>query len=396
MDSFNLPSHGKKTSPVLGKLQSFEDKSGARIDVILNIVGDPDQREKALTLIKEAAENASFIPRYGNFILPESNLNTKFEFVRFDELDRYFIKLEKSKEGELERKLDELQIAQTNTPLSHFTSIDNLTSCLNQLLSKPSNNDKYILKPRIFFGKCLFFEIKNPEKPFTLQEWLNFQLLPRTRRMDNDRIGSSEFNQDVPTFLENFEKLRYNFEFKEDEKRVAKGDVQGTSYIYYDVESNVKRKLKLRWNVDDKKWEISKHIRNYNRLANFDFISGSKTPDFRLSAKTHFEILPKNFQTEWFENIQTDIPGLWYKKIDKNIKNVVVRQVIEKRRFSNKCYKLTFSTIRQENKMGTVNQKFITLKHHSWSQDEIDLNNNEHFNNVVNAIHFAKEILSQM
>ncbi|CAI2177841.1 11085_t:CDS:2 [Funneliformis geosporum] len=396
MDSYSLPSHGKKPSPVLGKIQSFENKSGARIDVILNIAGDHEQREKALTLIKETVENASFIPKYGNFILPESNLNTKFEFVRFDEFDRYFIKKEKSNEGELERKLDELQIAQNTTTLSNFTSFDNLTPCLNQLLSTPSNNDKYILKPRIFFGKCLFFEIKSPEKPFTLQEWLEFRLLPRTRRGDDDRIGSSEFNQDAPTFLENFEKLKNHFEFKEDEKKVAKGEFKGTSYIYYDVEPNVKRKLKLRWNVDEKKWKISKHIRNYNRLANFDFLSGSKIPDFRLSAKTHFEILPKTFNAEWFENVQTDIPGLWYKKINPNIKNLVVRQVIEKRRFSNKCYKLTFSTIRQEDKKGIQNQGFITLKHHSWSQDEIDLNNNEHFNNVVNAIHFAKEILSQI
>ncbi|PKC04903.1 hypothetical protein RhiirA5_361896 [Rhizophagus irregularis] len=91
---------------------------------------------------------------------------------------------------------------------------------------------------------------------------------------------------------------------------------------------------------------------------------------------------------------------MWFKSndfIDTIIKRAVVRQVIEKKRYKNKDFFITFSTVKQDNRGKITIQNFIKLKHRFWKQkiSKISLDNVEDFMKSASEIlHYARELIS--
>ncbi|CAB4389537.1 unnamed protein product [Rhizophagus irregularis] len=425
------------------KVRQFENQSGARIRVdsepsntMIRIFGNSSQREEAKILIRDTLEKTSFIPTVSYFILSESSFdNNRLKFVEADEESsngrtRYFVKFIKDDDDEYNEpdELDEVNIEDyLHITPCQFNTFDKLDDCLDILSSKLKSNfrqrsadslfsEKIILKPRIFFGKVLFFEMDNPKDSFTLRDWYKFNVLSgRGRRgstgEDNgNRDGKTvnvEFQQDSPQVYEDFKVLQQKFGFKVHHKRPSKDKTKGCVYIYYTPTStNKKRKLKLRWDEDENKWKVVNHSHSINRLANFDIVSGSKAPDFRFSLKTHYDLSSEGSKVEeiinniQFSNSFAERDGMWFKSNDFSdtlMQKAVIRQVIEKKSFRNESYHITFATIKHcdiNNRIST--QKLITLKHHTWAQS-VTLNNTEAFmNNVFDTLNYVQDMISTL
>ncbi|GBB90923.1 hypothetical protein RclHR1_01800008 [Rhizophagus clarus] len=438
-ERLNLVTGNKGSS----KVRQFENQSGARIRVssepsntIIRIFGNSSQREEAKVLIRDILERTSFIPTVSYFILSESGFdNNRLKFVEADEESsngrtRYCVKFLKN-DNNIHDEPDELDDVNIEDYLHitpcQFNTFDKIDDCLDILSSKLKSNlrqnssdslfsEQIILKPRIFFGKVLFFEMDNPNDPFTLKDWYKFNVLSgRSRRgsvgeNNENRNGKSvnvEFQQDSPQVYDDFKVLQQKFGFKVHHKRASKDNTKGSVYIYYTSSStNKKRKLKLRWNDDENKWKVVNNSHSINRLANFDIISGSKAPDFRFSLKTHYDLSSEGSKVEdiinsiQFSDSFTERDGMWFKSSDFTdtlMQKAVIRQVIDKKSFRNENYHITFSSIRHcdINDRITV-QKLITLKHHTWSQD-VTLNNIEGFmNDVVDTLNYVQEMVSTL
>ncbi|RIA81079.1 hypothetical protein C1645_791298 [Glomus cerebriforme] len=429
---------GVRGSP---KIRQFENESGATIRVeyernaaTIKISGNSSQRGEAKVLIKDILEKTSFIPTVSYFVLGESGLNNnKLKFVESDEESpnrrtRYSVKFLNNEDTEIE-EVDVInyrieEFLQLNP--CQFNTFDKIDDCLDILSTKLNSNarrrstnslfsEQVILKPRIFFGKVLFSEIVNPEDPFTLQEWYRFNIISgrgRRESINSDDVGSHrngkkvnvEFQQDSHQLYDDFKILQQKFGFKVDHKRIDQD--KGSIYIYYTPSSNKKRKLKLSWNEEENKWKIVNHSHNINRLANIDIVSGSRVPDFRLSLKTHYSLSSEGSKVEEIINkIQlaqdfTERDGMWFKSSDFTdtlMQKAVIRQVIDKKRFRNENYHITFSSIRHcDINNITTTQKLITLKHHTWNQD-ISLDHVEGFmNNVVDTLHYVQEMMATL
>ncbi|RIA92887.1 hypothetical protein C1645_844598 [Glomus cerebriforme] len=237
--------------------------------------------------------------------------------------------------------------------------------------------EKIILKPKIFFGKILFFDVINPEDPFVIQEWYRFNAFANYESVEDcscDKVFQGKKN---------------------------KGSID---IGYVPTEHKLKR-LKLRWNETENKWKIVQNFHSLNRLANIDIISGSKSPDFRLSLKTHYEIPSEGSKVEEvINNIQsaknfTKKNGMWFRSKDFDntiIKKAVVRQVIEKKRFKNENFFITFKTIKEDKNNIITIEKSITLKHHTWNQ-EINLDNVDVFmKSVIDTILYVRKMLNAL
>lgn len=248
-------------------------------------------------MIRDILEKTSFIPTVSYFILSESGFdNNRLKFVEVDEESsngrtRYFVKFTKDDDDRYNEpdEFDDVNIEDyLHITPCQFNTFDKLDDCLDILSSKLKSNfrqssadslfsEQIILKPRIFFGKVLFFEIDNPKDSFTLKEWYKFNVLSgRGRRgsvgEDNgNRDGKTvnvEFQQDSPQVYEDFKVLQQKFGFKVHHKRPSKDKTKGCVYIYYTpTTTNKKRKLKLRWNEDENKWKVVNNSHSINRLG---------------------------------------------------------------------------------------------------------------------------------
>ncbi|GBB89758.1 hypothetical protein RclHR1_16550005 [Rhizophagus clarus] len=437
-------------------IKQYEKQTGASIIVntgqntTLTISGDSSQFMKAKVLIRDFLEKTSFIPALSYFILvePVSN-NIKLKFTKFNEktveihddggdyandddddddddidsLDgsdiktRYFIEFNETEDDHDADNPEEF--LNLITPCQ-FNTLNKIDDCLERLFLKIKTTikrsltfpDKIVFKPKIFFGKLLFFNLINPEDPFVLQEWYRFNVLSKRGRSESiddcscddgglydSKIVNNEFQQGSTLVENNFEKLRQKFEFKlVDEQGKNKEKVN----ITYVPTANKKRKITLRWNERENKWKVAINAHGSNRLANIDVVSGSKAPDFRFSLKSFYDLPSEGTEIEKTINeVQSRIPderdNMWFKSKDFKgtiINRAVIRQVIKKKCYKNENYSITFSTVKQEEKGKFFIQDSITLKHRFWDQ-EISLDNVEEFiMSIMETFLYAREMIS--
>jgi hypothetical protein len=248
-------------------------------------------------LIRDILEKTSFIPTVSYFVLAESGFDhNKLKFVEVDDeltngRARYFVKFLKDEDDRYNGsdELDDINIEDyLHITPCQFNTFDKIDDCLDILSSKLKSNfrqnstdslfsEQIILKPRIFFGKVLFFELDNPNDPFTIKDWYKFNVLSaRGRRGSvgednenrNGRTVNVEFQQDSPQVYDDFKVLQLKFGFKVHHKRASKDNRKGSVYIYYTpLTTNKKRKLKLRWNDEENKWKVVNNSHSINRLG---------------------------------------------------------------------------------------------------------------------------------
>ncbi|RIA80983.1 hypothetical protein C1645_881860 [Glomus cerebriforme] len=438
------------------KIKQFKKESGAYINVIrektittLLISGNSSQLRDAKILIRDFLEKTSFIPTLSYFILAESDYsnNNKLKFVKFDDGTEEVVKLD---DGDNEYYNDEetndsrrtryyIEFLQQNnnnldevddnrpedflnliTPCQ-FNTFDKLDQCLERLSLKiktifaksPAFPSRLILKPKIFFGKLLFFDLIDSEDHFVIQEWYRFDVLTiRGRRETVDdctcdgseiyhgKTVNNEFHQDSPQILDKLNILQQKFGFELDNKQCKS---KGSININYVPSVTKKRKLKLGWNEKENKWKIINNSHALNRLANIDIVSGSKTPDFRLSLKTRCDVPSEGSKVEEVINdIQnsptfTERDGMSFRSkdfVNTMLKNAVIRQVIEKERYRNKNYNIVFKKVKQDGYGSLTTQKLITLQHHTWNQ-EIGLENVDRFmDSIIETFRFIREMMN--
>ncbi|RIA80981.1 hypothetical protein C1645_881859 [Glomus cerebriforme] len=435
------------------KINQFKKESGASIDVIrektiitLLISGNSSQLRDAKILIRDFLEKTSFIPTLSYFILAESGYNNdnKLKFVKFnggtekivklDDYDddddetndsrrtRYYVEFLQQYNNNIDEVDDDGLEDYLNliTPCK-FNTFDKIDQCLERLSLKIKTTfaksltfpSRIILKPKIFFGKLLFFDLTNPEDHFSIQEWYRFYVLTIRGRHESvddcncdesevyhSKCVNNEFKQDSPQILDKFNTLQQKFGFKLDNKQCK---TKGSINIYYVPYGMSKKKLKISWNEKERKWKIINNSHALNRLANIDIVSGSKAPDFRLSLKTRSDVPSEGSEVEGVINkIQisptiTERDGMSFRSKDfagTMLKNAVVRQVIEKKRYRNKNFNIVFKKVKQDGYGSLTTQNLITLQHHSWNQ-EIGLENVDRFMiSIIETFHFIREMMN--
>ncbi|GBB89759.1 hypothetical protein RclHR1_16550006 [Rhizophagus clarus] len=404
-------------------IKQYEKKTGARIIVnnngqttTLTISGNSSQFTKAKVLIRDFLEKTSFIPEVCYFILDDPISDSELKFVKFDEetveindnggddsdssLDEpdrityYYIEfLQDHKTDDNDNSKRSEEFLNLITPYK-FNTFNKFNDCLERLSLKIKVTierslafpDKIIFKPKIIFGKLGFYDITNPEEPFILQEC--------------SKTVNNEFRQGSPLIKEKFEILQQKFGFELDsEQSINKGKVS----IFYVPIANKKRRISLRRSEQENKWEVAVHAHSLNRLASIDIISGSKAPDFRLSLKSFYNLPSEDSEIEkTVNNIQSRTSNkkndMWFKSKDLNVimKRAVVRQFIEKKRYKNEKFSITFSKVKQEEKGNITIQNVIALKHHFWGQT-INLNNIEEFMmSIAETFYFVREMVNAL
>ncbi|CAB4392713.1 unnamed protein product [Rhizophagus irregularis] len=437
-------------------IKQYETQTGARIILntgqitTLTISGKSSQFINAKVLIRDFLEKTSFLPTLSYFVLAEhvSN-NRKLKFEKFNEktveingdggddgndgndgyddddndsLDgsdiksRYFIKFDETVVNYDDNKPDEY----INLTPYQFNTINKIGDCLERLFLKIKTtinrsltfHDQIIFKPKIFFGKLLFFDFTNPEDPFVLQEWYRFNVLSKRGRSesvadcscdDGDLYGcrtvNNEFQQGSPLIEENFRIFQQKFGFKLDDEQ---GKNKGKVNITYVPSPTKKRKITLRWSEQENKWKVAINAHSLNRLANIDIVSGSKAPDIRFSLKTFYGLPSEGSEIEKTVNvvqsqISAERDGMWFKSKDfkdTEIKRAVIRQVIRKKCYKNEKFSITFSTVKQEEKGKFFIQDSITLGHKFWDQ-KISLDNVEEFmTSIFESLFYAREMMN--
>jgi hypothetical protein len=306
-------------------LINFRTQTEARIIVntgqttTLTISGNSSQFIKAKVLIRDFLEKTSFIPTLCYFILakPVSN-NKKLKFVKFNEktveingdggddgndgddgydddndsLDgsdiktRYFIEFNEDDddcddENDANKPEEFLNLI---TPCQ-FNTFNKIYDCLERLFLKIETTikrslafpDQIIFKPKMFFGKLLFFDFINPDDPFVLQEWYRFNVLSKRARSESvddcscddgelysSRTVNNEFQQGSSQIEEKFKILQQKFGFKLDSEQ---GNNKEKVNITYVPAPTKKRKITLRWSELENKWKVAINAHGLNRLG---------------------------------------------------------------------------------------------------------------------------------
>ncbi|RIA86823.1 hypothetical protein C1645_828700 [Glomus cerebriforme] len=456
-ESYDI-SKSQRLSHIIGdkgnlKIKQFENQTGAKILVseqttsnitILKISGSPSQLREAKILIRDFLEKTSFIPTVYYHVLAKSGLNNdrKLKFVKFndetveindnygdddDDLingsnDRTYYFVEFIQQDNEFEEIDDTNNKSEDflnliTPC-HFNTIDKIDECLERLSLKIQTTfkmssafpEKITLKPKIFFGKVLFFDVINPKDSFIIQEWYRFNILANyesvkdcscdNREIYNNKDINIKFQQDSPQIYDNLKLLEQKFGFKP-----IQGENKGSININYVPIEHKLRRLKLIWSENENKWKIVQNFHGLNRLANIDIISGSKVPDFRLSLKTHYDLSAEGSKVEEIINdIQfaqdfVEKDGMWFRSTDfvgTIIKRPVVRQVIEKKQFKNENFILTFKTIKEDKYNVITTEKLITLEHHTWNQVKSLDNIEEFMKSVDYTFQYIQKMLNAL
>ncbi|RGB37352.1 hypothetical protein C1646_695123 [Rhizophagus diaphanus] len=211
---------------------------------------------------------------------------------------------------------------------------------------------------------------------------------------------NTAFHQGSLQIKENFKILEQKFDFKLDSEQVVQD--KGKISIYYAPGEFKRRKITLRWSERENKWKVTVNAHGLNRLAHIDILSGSKEPDIRLSLKTFYNLPSEGSEIEeTVDKVQSQIfyerDGMWFKSddfINTIINRAVVRQVIEKKRYKNKDFFITFSAVKQDNRGKITIQNFIKLKHRFWKR-KISKDNVEDFMKSASEIlQYARELIS--
>ncbi|CAB4430290.1 unnamed protein product [Rhizophagus irregularis] len=437
-------------------IKQYETQTGARIILntgqitTLTISGNSSEFKKAKILIRDFLEKNSFIPKVYYFILDRSILknNDKLKFVKFHEetieinddvgdggdnsledSDRkahYFVEfLQQNNETDDDDDSNKPEEFLNSISPYHFNTYNKIEDCLERLYLKIKTTikrsyafpDQIVFKPNIYLGKALFSDVINPEDTFVLKEWYMFNILSEHGSREsiddytfdgefyNNNTVNTAFHQGSLQIKENFKILEQKFDFKLDSEQVAQDKNKGKISIYYSPGEFKRRKITLRWSERENKWKVTVNAHGLNRLAHIDILSGSKEPDIRLSLKTFYNLPSEGSEIEeTVDKVQSQIfyerDGMWFKSddfIDTIIKRAVVRQVIEKKRYKNKDFFITFSTVKQDNRGKITIQNFIKLKHRFWKQkiSKISLDNVEDFMKSASEIlHYARELIS--
>ncbi|RIA93935.1 hypothetical protein C1645_761398 [Glomus cerebriforme] len=322
-------------------------------------------------------------PTNGFTILDLDNLvnanEAKFKFVKYDGDDTHFVRLIEDPINLFEEFLD--------IPLpspGEFTTSKNLDYCINEItwqlldifnagflnvafLDVVSPGIEIIkFRLNIFFGREVYsnFEKEN----FTVHEWIMF-------KREYKKYKSSFQHYYSDQFLSKLLMLQgeYKFRIKEKEKKVKD---KGNVFIYFN--QGIRRRMaKLKYIQEDKKWKVTE-LRNTNKLANLDIISGTDDPDCRFSIRIRCESYDP-FITSKIEKIineinNTDEPkdGMWFrtKDFEGKFESIEIRQTIEKRRFINENYQISVDTVKKESNMKLFYQQIISLENLNWRDME--------------------------
>ncbi|PKY38232.1 hypothetical protein RhiirA4_506678 [Rhizophagus irregularis] len=436
-------------------IKQYERKTGASISIIvhtgqittLTISGNSSQFIEAKVLMRDLLDKTSFIPAVCYFILADPVSDSKLKFVEFNEKIVEINDDDGDDDGGGDDSLDEssrityysiefLQDYEADdnnyanrsenfldliTPCK-FNTFNKLNYCLERLSLKMKTtikrslafpDDQIIFKPKIIFGKLLFYGITSPEDPFVLQEWYRFNALSRIINEiiddyshDDDKLYGgkmiyNEFRQGSLLIKEKFKILQQKFGFKLDsEQNINKGKVT----IFYVPAEFKKRRISLRLSEQENEWKVAIHAHSLNRLASIDIISGSKEPDFRLSLKSFYDLPSEGSGIEKTVNdVQSRISGerngMWFQSKDfagTTIKRAVVRQFIEKKRYKNEKYSITFSKVKQEERGNITFQNIVALKHRYWGQT-ISLDNVDEFmRSITETFHDVRKMMNAL
>ncbi|CAI2163059.1 11382_t:CDS:2 [Funneliformis geosporum] len=412
----------------------IENKSGAKIRLnTVNqqssavITGDERQCTIAVNLIKKNIDKAFVLPTIGFNILELNNVTdvnkAKFQFVKFEGDDvnahsrnriQYFVKSIKETEDDSDKQeLSEIDnlIDSFNQNIdidiysdSGFTVSDKLDDCLSKIFSQlskadPTDLERKEIRLNLFFGRQLYSDIR--EEIFSAKDWTKF------RRGSQGRGIRTSFQHHAPQILEKIAILQDKFGFEENKKMKINSEDKGSITIYFNQDSTG-RKFKLHWLPEENLWKITKFVRDTNRLAILDIISGTEAPDCRFLLKTSYDIPIAYKVTRIINEIQSKGPlelndGMWFriKDFDKKLERVEIRQTVSKRRFFNRNFQISIVSIKQESSKGEIStQQTINLKNRSWRPVEnIDNNPRLHYDEeeisstICETIEYAREIM---
>ncbi|RIA89611.1 hypothetical protein C1645_824613 [Glomus cerebriforme] len=413
-------------------IRTIENKSGAKISIkrgkrpLALITGNEKQCTSAKNLIKEFLDKSLILPAIGFTILELDNLvdvnKAKFQFIKFEgndlnvrskDTEHYFVQLmkdtkdnfdeqESSEIVDLANLLDQkLEISSSSSSISKFTTSEKLDHCLDKIYSQlskadPTDIERREIRLNLFFGRELFHNIDN--QIFGVDEWVKF-----SRR---GRKNCTSFQQTAPQILEKLLLLEKNFEFKEDKRSEITSKDKGSIAIYFDQDST-RRKLKLHWNDEEHLWKITKCVRNINRIAIMDLLSGNEAPDCRFLLKTCYDLYIGPKLTKIINEIQSKSSfslrdGMWFrvKDFDGKLDKVEIRQTISKRRFFNERFQISVVSIKQDSNDKLIIQQTTSLKNRSWrSVENIDQNPSLHYdekeisNTICETVQFARDIM---
>ncbi|GES89728.1 hypothetical protein GLOIN_2v1673793 [Rhizophagus clarus] len=380
------------------KIREIESKSGAKVYVknkngerpLAHITGDGKQCEAAKTLIKEFIEKSHVIPTIGYTLLEVDILadvnKAKFQFIKFEGIcinsssnnKRVQYSVQLMEETKDDSELDVADLLDQKLEISPsgggFATSEKLDSCLNEIYSQLSKADPTDSERREFRRGGKYF--------------------------------CTSFQQNAPQILEKMSLLEKRFKFKEDEVSEITSEDKGSIAIYFDQDSS-RRKLKLHWNDEDRSWKITKYVRNINRIAILDLISGNEAPDCRFLLKTCYDLKVGNKLTEIIDEIQSKSSfklrdEMWFRveDFDGKLDKVEIRQTMSKRRFFNGSFQISIATIKQDSDGKLITQQTTSLKNRSWrSVENIDRNLSLHYdeqeisNTICETINFARDIV---
>ncbi|CAB4430293.1 unnamed protein product [Rhizophagus irregularis] len=405
-------------------IKQYERKTGASISIIvhtgqittLTISGNSSQFIEAKVLMRDLLDKTSFIPAVCYFILADPVSDSKLKFVEFNEKIVEINDDDGDDDGGGDDSLDEssrITYYSIEFLQDYEADDNNYANRSENFLDLITPYDQIIFKPKIIFGKLLFYGITSPEDPFVLQEWYRFNALSRIINEiiddyshDDDKLYGgkmiyNEFRQGSLLIKEKFKILQQKFGFKLDsEQNINKGKVT----IFYVPAEFKKRRISLRLSEQENEWKVAIHAHSLNRLASIDIISGSKEPDFRLSLKSFYDLPSEGSGIEKTVNdVQSRISGerngMWFQSKDfagTTIKRAVVRQFIEKKRYKNEKYSITFSKVKQEERGNITFQNIVALKHRYWGQT-ISLDNVDEFmRSITETFHDVRKMMNAL
>ncbi|CAG8442792.1 4049_t:CDS:2 [Funneliformis mosseae] len=438
MDKKILPIPADKVKFIRGiknsNIRHIENKSGANIRITTYkqqatavITGDAKQRTIAANLIRKQLDTAFVLPTIGFNILELNDVTdvnkAKFQFVKFEGDDvnahsrnriQYFVKSIKETEDDSDKRetseIDDLiDSFDQNLDISSdsgFTVSEKLDDCYSKIFSQlskadPTDFESKEIRLNLFFGRQLYSDIR--KDIFNAKEWTKF------RHGSHGRGIRTSFQHHAPQILEKIDLLQDKFGFEENKQKKITPDDKGSITIYFKQDSTG-RKFKLHWNPEENLWKITKFVRDTNRLAILDIISGTEAPDCRFLLKTSYDIPIAYKFKRIIDEIQSKGPlelkdGMWFrtKDFDGKLERVELRQTVSKRRFFNQDFQISIVSIKQESNGEISTQQTINLKNRSWRPVEnIDNNLRLHYDEeeigstIRGTIEFARDIMKAL
>ncbi|KAG9285260.1 hypothetical protein G9A89_002513 [Geosiphon pyriformis] len=224
----------------------------------------------------------------------------------------------------------------------------------------------------IFFGLELFFNFQEiPRIPLTIQQWCDI-------KREGDALKTSFQHNAI--LIDEQRLLDLGLGFKKKWQSQEKWNT-----IVFFRENGVDKKMKLVWDSKERIWKIKKLFKEVHRVVVMDVLSGANGPDFRFSTKTQVRIPIENRLREIISEIQPAMKTRYEAQKDMEFRPIDFenrlrvnrsQQMISKKRFINRKYRINIVLMRQDsgnNVVNTINE--VRLKHMDWVEllDQDDL-----------------------